>query len=71
VADVIGALVWQPSMNAGEKDATRDDSAGTLLGVCNCGGEKHKACSIESSHCRGDDEVIYGGSHGAIRLRDT
>ena len=54
-------------MNTDNKDAARDDTAGTLLDVCNPGGE----VSIESPYRRGDDEVIQAGSHGAIRLREN
>src|ERR1035438_2529071 len=54
-------------MYTGQKDATRDDSAGDLRGVYDCGGDHHKARSTVNLYRRGDDEVIHLGSRDAIR----
>ena len=32
-------IIWQPGMNTGHKDATREYNAGGSLGVYNCGGD--------------------------------
>src|SRR5260370_11241449 len=55
--------VWQPGMNTGQKDATRDQSAGGSDGVCNCHGDKLPVFH----NCRGDDEVIHLARNDAKR----
>lgn len=59
--------VWQPSMNKGHKDATRDDNARGLLRGYNRRGDKLPAFH----NCRRDSEVIHDRRRGAIRLRDN
>ena len=49
-------------MNTGQKDAARNDSAGDLLSIYNCSGEKPP----ELNNGSGDDEVIYLASRDAI-----
>src|ERR1035437_2208769 len=56
-------------MNAGHKDATREDNAGVSLGVYNCGGDGWQPEKLIT--CRGDDEVVNGGRSAAIRPRDN
>ena len=63
--------IWQSGMHTGHKNAARENHARVSLGIDNGRGDKLPASRTDKRRgCPGDDEVIYGGSRGAVRPRD-